>query len=273
MQGNATRPQIGTAEVHIPSGVFAETVTEIQHYTDRLFRFRISRPPSFRFRSGEFVMIGLPNAERQVYRAYSIASPAWDEQIEFFSIKVPDGPLTEHLRKIRVGDTVLMRKKPTGTLVNDALLPGRRVYMFSTGTGIAPFASLVRDPETYEKFDEVILTHTCREVAELAYGVELVRDLREDPLVGDMARRQLGHYPTVTREPFPVMGRITDLMASGKLFADLGVPRISPEEDRGMICGSMAMLRDTKEMLEGFGLIEGSNAQPGSFVVERAFVD
>jgi len=261
------------AAPHIPAGVYAETVTEVQHYTDRLFRFRITRPAAFRFRSGEFVMIGLPNAERPVYRAYSIASPSWDEEIEFFSIKVPDGPLTEHLQRIRVGDTVLMRKKPTGTLVLDALLPGKRVYMFSTGTGIAPFASLVRDTETYEKFGEVILTHTCREVAELEYGLELVRNLMEDQLVGELARAQLRHYPTVTREAFPVTGRITDLMANGKLFADLGVPPICPEDDRGMICGSMAMLRDTKEALEGYGLTEGSNAQPGSFVVERAFVD
>ncbi len=263
----------GPAGFAIPAGVHAETVTAVQHYTDRLFRFRITRPASFRFRSGEFVMIGLPNAERPVYRAYSIASPSWDEEIEFFSIKVPDGPLTEHLQKIRVGDTVLMRKKPTGTLVNDALLPGRRVYMFSTGTGIAPFASLIRDPETYEKFDEVILTHTCREVAELGYGVELVRNLLDDPLVGDLARGRLRHYATVTREPYPVTGRITDLMASGKLFADLGVPPISPESDRGMICGSMAMLQDTRAALDGFGLVEGSNTRPGTFVVERAFVD
>src|SRR5690606_24339556 len=194
------------AATHIPAGVYAETVTEVQHYTDRLFRFRIIPPAAFRFRSGESVMIGPPDAERPVYRAYSIASASWDEEIEFFSIKVPGGPLTEHLQRIRVGDTVLMRKKPTGTLVLDALLPGKRVYMFSTGTGIAPFASLVRDPETYEKFDEVILTHTCREVAELEYGVELVRKLMDDELVGDLARAQLRHYPTVTREPYPVMG-------------------------------------------------------------------
>lgn len=257
----------------VPAGVHAETVTEVHHYTDRLFRFRITRPASFRFRSGEFVMIGLPNAERPVYRAYSIASPSWDDGIEFYSIKVPGGPLTEHLQRIRPGDTVLMRKKPTGTLVIDALLPGKRLYMFSTGTGIAPFASLVRDPETYARFDEVILTHTCRAVAELAYGVDLVRDTLADPLVGDVARGRLRHYPTVTREPFAVTGRITDLMASGRLFADLGLPPITPDDDRGMICGSMAMLRDTRTALEGFGLTEGSNATPGSYVVERAFVD
>jgi len=172
----------------IPAGIFAETVTEVWHYTDRLFRFRMTRPPSFRFRSGEFAMIGLPNAERPVFRAYSIASPAWDEGLEFYSIKVPDGPLTQHLQKIRAGDTVLMRKKATGTLVHDALLPGRRLWMFSTGTGIAPFASLIRDPETYEKFDEVILTHTCREVAELAYGRQLVTAIKDDPLVGELAK-------------------------------------------------------------------------------------
>ena len=261
------------APAPIPDNLFAETVTEVEHYTDHLFRFRISRPASFRFRSGEFVMIGLPNAEKPVFRAYSIASPSWDEEIEFYSIKVEDGPLTEHLQKIAVGDTVLMRRKPTGTLVHDALIPGKRVYMFSTGTGIAPFASLIRDPETYEKFDEVILTHTCREVSELTYGKELIAQIMEDPLVGELAAGRLRHYTSVTRDSYPFVGRITDLMASGKLFSDLGLPPIEPEHDRGMICGSMAMLNDTKAALEGFGLVEGSNSKPASFVVERAFVD
>ena len=257
----------------IPSGVYAETVTEVKHYTERLFKFRMTRPPSFRFRSGEFVMIGLPNAETPVFRAYSVASPSWDDELEFFSIKVPGGPLTEHLQKIKPGDTVLMRKKPTGTLVLDALLPGKRLYMFSTGTGIAPFASLIRDPEAYEKFEQIILTHTCRLVAELKYGEELVESVKNDPLVGEFARERLVHYTTVTREPFERTGRITDLMASGKLFQDLGVPPIGPEADRGMICGSMAMLQDTKRVLEGFGLVEGANNAPASFVIERAFVD
>jgi len=256
----------------VPAGVFAQTVTSVQHYTDRLFKFRITRPDSFRFRSGEFVMIGLPNAERPVFRAYSIASPSWDEEIEFYSIKVPGGPLTEHLQKIQVGDTILMRRKPTGTLVNDALLPGKRLWMFATGTGIAPFASLIRDPETYEKFDEVILTHTCREVAELTYGKELVAAVKDDPLVGEFAQG-LRHYCTTTREDYPFMGRITDLMASGKVFDDLGLPPIAPATDRGMICGSMDMLRDTKAALEGFGLVEGANNRPDTFVVEKAFVD
>ena len=257
----------------IPTGVFAETVTSVQHYTDRLFKFRITRPASFRFRSGEFVMIGLPNAEKPVYRAYSIASPSWDEEIEFFSIKVPDGPLTEHLQQIKVGDTILMRKKPTGTLVNDALLPGKRLYMFSTGTGIAPFASLIRDPDTYEKFDEVILTHTCREVSELEYGQRLVKNCLQDPLVGEFAKGRLRLFNSVTRDDYPTKGRITDLMATGELFEHLGVPKINPDEDRGMICGSMAMLNDTKSMLESFGLVEGANSKPATFVVERAFVD
>lgn len=256
----------------IPNGVFAETVTAVEHYTDRLFRFRITRPASFRFRSGEFVMIGLPNAEKPVFRAYSIASPNWDEELEFFSIKVPNGPLTEHLQKVREGDVVLMRKKPTGTLVNDALLPGKRLWMFSTGTGIAPFASLIRDPETYEKFDEVILTHTCRKVAELTYGKDLVDALKDDPLVSDVAGG-LRHYCSVTQDDYAFQGRITDLITSGKLFSDLKVPVINPETDRAMICGSMEMLRDTKALVEGFGLVEGANNRPDTFVVERAFVD
>ncbi|MEO1470001.1 MAG: ferredoxin--NADP reductase [Pseudomonadota bacterium] len=257
----------------IPAGVFAETVTEVKHYTDRLFKFRITRPGTFRFRSGEFVMIGLPNAEKPVYRAYSIASPSWDEELEFFSIKVPGGPLTEHLQKIVVGDTVLMKKKPVGTLVNDALVPGRRLYLFSTGTGIAPFASIVRDPETYEKFEKVILCHTCREVAELDYGRELVATTRDDPLVGEEASAKLVHYATTTRETSDRMGRITDNITTGKMFEDLGVPPLDPGVDRGMICGSMAFLKDLKALLEERGLTEGANSKPAEFVVERAFVD
>lgn len=259
-------------EFPIPEVVYAETVTEVKHYTDNLFRFRTTRPDSLRFRSGEFVMIGLPNADKPVYRAYSVASPSWDENLEFFSIKVPNGPLTEHLQKIQPGDTILIRKKPTGTLVNDALIPGKRLWMFSTGTGIAPFASLIRDPETYDKFEEVILTHTCREVAELKYGQDLIEEIKNDPLVGELTEGRLRHYCTTTREDYPFMGRITDLMKSGKLFEDLGVDPISPEVDRGMICGSMAMLNETKEILEGFGLEEGANNKPASFVIERAFV-
>jgi ferredoxin--NADP+ reductase len=256
----------------IPAGVFAEKVVSVKHYTDRLFSFRITRPQSFRFRSGEFVMIGLPNAAKPVFRAYSVASPSWDEELEFYSIKVPDGPLTQHLQKIRPGDTVLMRIKPTGTLVHDALTPGKRVWMIATGTGLAPFASLVRDPETYEKFEEIILTNTCRDVAELTYGNELVAALRDDPLIGDLVDTKLKYVAATTRETSPLMGRITTRIEDGSLFAGLGVEPLSPENDRVMICGSMEMLRDVKALVEKHGLVEGSVSNPGQFVVERAFV-
>lgn len=261
-----------TRQFPIPANVHAETVVSVKHYTDRLFSFRITRPQSFRFRSGEFVMIGLPNAEKPVFRAYSIASPAWDDELEFFSIKVPDGPLTQHLQRIQPGDTVLMRQKATGTLVIDALTPGKRLFMISTGTGIAPFASLVRDPDTYEKFDEVILTHTCRDHAELRYGEELFDQAANDPLIGEVAAGKLTHYATTTREISPRMGRITRLIENGKLCADLGIPALDPATDRVMICGSMSMLKDVKELVEGLGFTEGSLSHPAEFVVERAFV-
>ncbi len=256
----------------VPAGVFAEKVLSVTHYTDRLFRFTMTRPQGFRFRSGEFAMIGLMVDGKPLYRAYSIASPAWADELEFFSIKVPDGPLTSHLQNIKPGDEVLMRKKPTGTLVLDALTPGRRLYMFSTGTGIAPFASLIRDPETYEKFEEVILTHTTRDVAELKYGFDLVEEIRNDEILSEVVGDKLRHYATVTREEFPFKGRITDLIENGKLFSDLGVPPLDPAIDRGMICGSSAMLKDTKGLLERAGLNEGANNKPAEFVIERAFV-
>ncbi|EHK59245.1 ferredoxin--NADP reductase [Allomesorhizobium alhagi] len=256
----------------IPANVYAETVVSVKHYTDRLFSFRITRPQSLRFRSGEFVMIGLPNAEKPVFRAYSVASPNWDEELEFFSIKVPDGPLTSELQKIQPGDTVLMRQKSTGTLVVDALTPAKRLFMISTGTGIAPFASLLRDPETYEKFDQVILTHTCRDIAELAYGRELYDALDNDPLIGELTGGRVTLYSTTTREPSDFMGRITALIGSGKFYADLGIEKLDPETDRVMICGSMDMLKDVKELVESLGFAEGSLSHPGSFVVERAFV-
>ena len=259
-------------EFPIPAGVHAERVVSVTHYTDHLFAFRITRPQTFRFRSGEFVMIGLPNAVKPVFRAYSIASPAWDDELEFFSIKVPDGPLTQHLQKVKPGDTVLMRTKPTGTLVLDALTPGSRLWMISTGTGIAPFASLARDPETYEKFEQVILTHTCRDAGELTYGLELAKALVDDPLIGELANGRFTHFATTTREESPRMGRITTLIESGALFAELGVPAFDPAIDRVMICGSMDMIRDVKALVEGFGLTEGSNSTPAEFVVERAFV-
>ena len=252
-----------------------EKVLSVEHFTDRLFRFEITRPSSFRFRSGEFIMIGLPKTEDQrkpILRAYSVASPAWDEKLEFYSIKVPDGPLTSRLQKIKEGDTILLGKKPVGTLVLDALLPGKRLYMFSTGTGIAPFASLIRDPETYERYDQVILTHTCRQKAELSYGIRLVDDLKDDPLVGEMVGDKLLHVASLTREEYPLKGRITTLIKSGELFKNAGTPPLNPKEDRVMICGSMDMINDTKALVETFGLNEGSNSQPAEFVVEKSFV-
>lgn len=256
----------------IPAGVHAETVVSVRHYTDRLFSFRITRPQSFRFRSGEFVMIGLPNAMKPVFRAYSIASPSWDEELEFFSIKVPDGPLTQHLQKIRPGDTVLMRPKPTGTLVLDALTPGRRLWMIATGTGIAPFASLLRDPETWERFEQVVVMHTCRLAAELEYGRQLVEGLPDDPLIGDMVSGRLLYYPTTTQEPSARTGRITDNLATGRVFDDLAIPTIDPASDRGMVCGSLGFNIDMKAILEGWGLREGANSDPAEYVVEKAFV-
>ncbi|TPK90186.1 MULTISPECIES: ferredoxin--NADP reductase [unclassified Mesorhizobium] len=256
----------------IPANVYAETVVSVKHYTDRLFSFRITRPQSLRFRSGEFVMIGLPNAEKPVFRAYSVASPAWDEELEFFSIKVPDGPLTSELQNIQVGDTVIMRQKSTGTLVVDALTPAKRLFMISTGTGIAPFASLLRDPDTYEKFDQLILTHTCRDNAELIYGQELVAALENDPLIGELTTGRVTLYNSTTREESARMGRITALIGSSKFYSDLGIDKLNPETDRIMICGSMHMLKDVKELAESHGFQEGSLSHPSTFVVERAFV-
>lgn len=251
----------------------AQTVTEVTHWTDRLFSFRVTRPQSLRFRSGEFVMIGLLDDNgKPLLRAYSIASPAWDEELEFYSIKVPDGPLTSKLQNIEVGSQIILRPKPVGTLVLDALLPGKRVWFLATGTGIAPFASLMREPETYEKFEEVVMMHTCRTVEELEYGRQLVENLKGDPLIGEMVEGKLHYYPTTTREESPHMGRITDNLASGKVFADLGIQPMSAEHDRAMICGSLAFNKDVMVVLQNYGLREGANSEPREFVVEKAFV-
>ncbi|MCT8329299.1 ferredoxin--NADP reductase [Albidovulum sediminis] len=268
---NAVQDPYAATPAVLPDG---QTVLSVRHWDDRLFSFRVTRPQSFRFRSGEFVMIGLPGeGGKPVLRAYSIASPFWDEELEFYSIKVPDGPLTSRLQKIRPGDQVIVRTKATGTLVLDALLPGRTLWMISTGTGVAPFASLMREPETYEKFQTVILTQTCRNVSELAYGADLHRRLLEDPLVGEEAAAKFRRYATTTREPSERMGRITDLIESGKLFEDLGLPPLDPGQDRVMICGSMGLNLDMKRLLEARGFTEGANSRPGEYVVERAFVD
>ena len=250
-----------------------QKVTSIHHWNDRLFSFRLTRPQSLRFRSGEFVMIGLMDEnDRPILRAYSIASPFWDEELEFFSIKVDNGPLTSRLQHIQVGDEVILKPKATGTLVNDALIPGKRLYLLSTGTGVAPFASLIRDPETYEKFEEVIVTHTCRGVSDLDYGKDVVKRAMNDVLIGEEAREKLKYYPTTTKEPSDQMGRITDLITSGKLFEDLALPALSPQTDRIMICGSMPFNIDVKEICLTNGFVEGSNSRPASFVLEKAFV-
>jgi ferredoxin--NADP+ reductase len=263
-------PAAKTAKPHLPD---AQIVTSVRHWTDRLFSFRVTRPQSLRFRSGEFVMIGLMgDTGKPLLRAYSIASPAWDDELEFYSIKVPDGPLTSKLQHIQVGDEIILRPKPVGTLVHDALLPGKRLWLLATGTGFAPFASLLREPETYEKYDQVIMMHTCREGAELDYSRALVGALADDPLIGEMLGDKLRYYPTTTRESSSQMGRVTDNLASGKVFADLGLPQMNPAEDRAMVCGSLAFNIDVKTILEGFGLREGANSEPQEFVVEKAFV-
>ncbi len=261
----------------------AQKVTEVTHWTDRLFSFRVTRPASLRFRSGEFVMIGLMSTDEKtgrdkpLLRAYSIASPSWDDELEFYSIKVQDGPLTSRLQHIQPGDEIILRPKPVGTLVHDALLPGKRIWFFATGTGFAPFASLLRDPQTYEDYDEVIITHTCREVGELEYGRKLIEDIRQDEmlaeLIGEGFADKLRYYPTTTREQSPKMGRITDLMRSGEAFDDLGVAPLSPESDRAMVCGNLAFNLEIKEMLEAYGLREGANSSPKEYVVEKAFLD
>ena len=255
----------------------AQTVTAVKHWTDKLFSFRVTRPASLRFRSGEFVMIGLLGDNgKPLLRAYSIASPAWDDELEFYSIKVQDGPLTSKLQHIQPGDQIILRPKPVGTLVLDALLPGKRLWFFATGTGIAPFASLMRDPDTFERYDEIIMMHTCRDVAELEYGRQLIDGIRGDELLAELMGEgfsdKLKYYPTTTREESPTMGRITDNLTSGKAFADLGIDGIDAEHDRGMVCGSLAFNTDMKEVLEGFGLEEGANSDPKQYVVEKAFV-
>ncbi len=267
-------PDVTETASHKPATLpDAQTVTEVRHWTDRLFSFRVTRPRSLRFRSGEFVMIGLPGKDgRPVMRAYSIASPSWDETLEFYSIKVPDGPLTSRLQHIQPGDQIILRPKPVGTLVLDALLPGKRLWMLATGTGIAPFASLVRDPETYEKFEQVIVMHTCRLKAELDYGRELMESLPDDPLIGEFVTGKLHYYPTTTREDSPRMGRITDNLHSGKVFEDLALPPLDPAQDRAMVCGSLGFNKDMKTLLESLGFREGANSEPAEYVVEKAFV-
>ncbi|HYC41898.1 MAG TPA: ferredoxin--NADP reductase [Noviherbaspirillum sp.] len=250
-----------------------ERVLSVHHWTDKLFTFTTTRDPSLRFSNGHFTMIGLRVNDKPLLRAYSIVSANYEDHLEFLSIKVPDGPLTSRLQHIKVGDTVIVGRKPTGTLLIDYLLPGKRLYLLSTGTGLAPFMSIVRDPETYEKFEQVILVHGVREVDELAYHDLLVEHLPNHEFLGELVSSKLRYYPTVTREQYKNMGRVTELIENGKIFEDLQVPPLDPAVDRVMICGSPAMLRDLKQMLEKRNFKEGNTSTPGDFVIERAFAE
>ena len=250
-----------------------EQVLSVHHWTDKLFTFTTSRDASLRFSNGHFTMIGLRVNGKPLLRAYSIVSANYEDHLEFLSIKVPDGPLTSKLQHIQVGDTVIVGRKPTGTLLIDYLLPGKRLYLLSTGTGLAPFMSIIRDPETYEKFEQIVLVHGVRQADELAYHEMLTEHLPAHELIGDLVKSQLLYYPTVTRESYRNMGRITELIENGKLFTDLNLPALSAADDRVMICGSPGMLRDLKRMLEERGFDEGNTSKPGHFVIERAFAE
>ena len=250
-----------------------ERVLSVHHWTDRLFTFTTTRDTSLRFSNGHFTMIGLRVNDKPLLRAYSIVSANYEEHLEFLSIKVPEGPLTSRLQHIQVGDSVIVGKKPTGTLLIDYLLPGKRLYLLSTGTGLAPFMSIIRDPATYDAFDQVILVHGVRQADELAYHDLVVEHLPKHEFLGEMIAQKLLYYPTVTRESYRNMGRVTDLMANGKMFTDLNLPHLDAAHDRVMLCGSPAMLKDLKHMLETWGFNEGSTSKPGDFVIERAFAE
>jgi ferredoxin--NADP+ reductase len=250
-----------------------ETVLSVRHWTESLFSFTATRDPGFRFQNGQFAMIGLEIDGRPLMRAYSMASANHEEALEFFSIKVPDGPLTSRLQKIREGDIILVGRKATGTLITGNLIRGKRLLLLSTGTGLAPFASLIKDPDVYESHETIVLAHGCRQVSELAYGEQVVEGLREHEFFGPLIRDKLIYYPTVTREPFRNRGRITDLIASDELFSDIGLSGLDRETDRVMLCGSPAMLEELHAMLTSRGFVEGNHSAPGHFVIEKAFVE
>jgi ferredoxin--NADP+ reductase len=255
------------------SNFYEERVLSVHHWTDTLFSFTTTRDATFRFKNGQFTMIGIKVDEKPLLRAYSVVSTNYDDELEFFSIKVQDGPLTSRLQNLAVGDPIIIGKKATGTLVLDNLKDGRRLFLLGTGTGLAPFLSLIRDPETYERYESVVLVHGCRQVSELAYGERITRELPDDELLGEMIRKQLVYYPTVTREPFRNRGRVTDLLTSGKLFEDIGQPPFDGGADRFMLCGSPQMLVDLRAIFDERGLVEGNHGEAGDYVVERAFAE
>jgi ferredoxin--NADP+ reductase len=255
------------------SNLFDAKVLSVRHWTDRQFSFTCTRDPGFRFQSGQFTMIGLEVDGKPLLRAYSVVSPHWDDTLEFLSIKVPDGPLTSRLQHIQVGDTIKIGRKASGTLLTQNLLPGRHLYLLSTGTGLAPFMAMIRDPEVYELYEKVILVHGCRQVGELAYDEVITQELPANEYFGDQVKEKLIYYPTVTREAFRNQGRIPVLMETGKLFHDIGLPPLSKENDRFMLCGSPEMLRDTRALFDKAGMTEGNMSTPGHFVIERAFVE
>ncbi len=270
--GSAMTTATAADTLSAPKGYTLEEVTHVHHWTGSLFSFRCTRSPALRFTSGQFAMIGLLVEGKPLVRAYSMVSPAWEEHLEFLSIKVPDGPLTSRLQHIQPGGRVLIGAKPVGTLVPENLLPGRNLWLLATGTGIAPFLSLIRDPEIYDRYERVILAHTVREAAELAYRGHVATELPDHELLGGMVREKLIYLPAVTREPFPVQGRITARLQSGEAERQAGVEPLSPGRDRVMVCGSEAMNADCKALLEARGFVEGSNSEPGTYVVEKAFV-
>jgi len=255
------------------STLHSEEVTSVRHWTESLFSFTTTRDAGFRFQSGQFAMIGLEVAGRPLLRAYSLASANYEENLEFFSIKVPDGPLTSRLQHLKEGDRILVNGKPTGTLILDNLLPGRHLYLLSTGTGLAPFLSIIKDPETYERYEKIVLVHGCRQVAELAYGDFTTQELPQHEFIGDLIRDKLIYFPTVTREPFRNRGRLTDLITSNTLFDEIGLPPLSAADDRVMMCGSPSMLKDLVDIVRELGFEEGNHTEPGQYVIEKAFVE
>jgi ferredoxin/flavodoxin---NADP+ reductase len=255
------------------SNLNQERVLSVHHWNDTLFSFKTTRNQGFRFRNGHFVMMGLEVDGKPLLRAFSVVSPNYDEHLEFFSIKIPDGALTSRLQHIQPGDPVLVSRKPTGTLLVDNLLPGKRLYLLATGTGLAPFMSIIRDPETYDRFEHVVVAHGVRRGSDLAYSDYIERELPAHELVGEQVGKQLLYYPTVTREAFRNQGRVTDALDNGSLSAKLGLPALDPQHDRVMICGSPSMLKDLVTLLEARGFHEGNSDHQGQYVIERAFVE